>query len=72
MFVIILKVSFDPEALRDVAIPPLVNVDLLQIRSRSLSQFDYATFIDGLLWSCHPKEISIRSYSLFERNCIKV
>ena len=64
--------SFDPEALRDVAIPPLVNVDLLELNSiKLLAQFDCATFIDGLLWSCHPKAISFRD-PLCLRNCIKV
>ena len=68
-----MKVSFDPEALRDVATPPPVEVDLLEIHCyKTRMQLDFATLIDGLLWSCRPKAISIRSKSLFKSNCVMV
>ena len=69
-----MKVSFDPEALRDVATPPPVEVDCLELNSyrRTSMQLDFATLIDGLLWSCRPKAISIRSKSLFKSNCVMV
>ncbi|GMN37010.1 hypothetical protein TIFTF001_006469 [Ficus carica] len=32
----------------------------------------FEALIDGLLWSCHPKLISVPSDSMLEKDCIKV
>lgn len=56
-----------------VGIPPLVEVDHLKITYPIFTEsIDYAALVDGLLWSCHPKTITVPSNSTFEINCIKV
>lgn len=72
-FVCGLKVGFDLEELGGVGIPLLVEVDNLKITYPNFTEsIDYAALVDGLLWSCHPKTITIPSNSTFEINCIKV
>ncbi|EXC32534.1 hypothetical protein L484_002933 [Morus notabilis] len=66
------EVGFDLEEL-GVGIPPLVEVDHLKITYPNFTEsIDYAALADGLLWSCHPKTITVPSNSTFEINCIKV
>ena len=70
------SVNFDEQILNDLLdeAPPKVNIDCLvvgyYITSESIMGF--MRLIDGLLWSCRPKAISIRSKSLFKSNCVMV
>lgn len=68
-----MKVCFDFEELRQLTIPPLIKIDHLKVTSLGRkASVDYATFIDGLLWSCHPMTISVPPGSSFLNNFIKV
>ncbi|KAF4399254.1 hypothetical protein G4B88_022337 [Cannabis sativa] len=65
------NVSFKVEELQEVAIPPVVEIEDLVLKcSRSITSF--ANLIDGLLWSCYPKKVSICSDSIYQRNCILI
>lgn len=53
--------------------PPLVKIDHLKLISSDIKiSIDCAALIDGLLWSCHPKILSIPLDSMFGKKCVKV
>ncbi|XP_030971861.1 uncharacterized protein LOC115991982 isoform X2 [Quercus lobata] len=66
-------VTFDLKELSGMSLPPPVELDLmkLDIRNSALS-IDYVTFIDGLLWSCRPKILSVPTGLESLDKCIKV
>ncbi|PON75649.1 F-box domain containing protein [Trema orientale] len=67
------EVSFDLEELGELAIPPVIEVENLKLTYNVMREsIDFASLIDGLLWSCHPKTIYITSDSTFRRKCMKV
>ena len=69
-----LKVSFDLKEFVDAVVPPKFELDHLDLISSSFVRpiVDHATLIEALLWSCHPKTISIPCHSPFEKKCIEV
>lgn len=68
-----MKVTFDLKELSGMSLPPPVELDLmkLDVRNSALS-IDYVTFIDGLLWSCRPKILSVPTGLESRDKCIKV
>ena len=68
-----MQVSFDSEDLSEVTIPPLVEVEHLELVASGINgPLDSEALIDGLLWSCHPMTITVRSINEFEKECIEV
>lgn len=67
------KVNFDREELEERKIPALVETDHLKLTCSFFeTPVDYAGLMDGILWSCHPKMLSVLSNSMFQKDCIKV
>lgn len=73
LLVCVLKVNFDLEELEERKIPTLVETDHLKLTCFfSETPVDYAGLMDGILWSCHPKMLSVTSNSMVQKDCIKV
>ncbi|PON51003.1 LRR domain containing protein [Trema orientale] len=71
-FVKLAQVSFDLEELGDVQIPPLSEVDDLEITwTAMIESLVCEPLMDGLLWCCHPRTISLPS-NVYQYNCIKL
>uniref|UniRef100_A0A7N2LMY5 Uncharacterized protein n=1 Tax=Quercus lobata TaxID=97700 RepID=A0A7N2LMY5_QUELO len=67
------KVPFNLEDLRGIT-PPLsfeLELMMLYVRISALS-IDYGSLIDGLLWSCRPKQLSLPTGLKSRKKCIKV
>lgn len=66
-FAWIMKVTYNFEELREMTLSPPFELELssLNVCSRTLS-IDYGSFMDGLLWSCRPKFISLSTVLEFQ------
>ncbi|XP_075665122.1 F-box/LRR-repeat protein At5g02910-like [Castanea sativa] len=73
LIVICDEVTFNLEDLRGITLPPSFELELmmLDVRMSALS-IDYGSLIDGLLWSCRPKQLSLPTGLKSRKKCIKV
>lgn len=79
-FAWIMKVTYNFEELREMTLSPPFELELssLNVRSRTLNvcnrtlSIDYGSFMDGLLWSCRPKVISLSTGLEFQEKYIMV
>lgn len=68
-----MKVTFNLEELRGMSFPPPYEMELLKLDVRNPALLiDYTTLIDGLLWSCRPKILSVPIGLESQDKCIKV
>ena len=79
-FAWIMKVTYNFEELREMTLSPPFELELssLNVRSRTPNvcnrtlSIDYGSFMDGLLWSCCPKVISLSKGLEFQEKYIMV
>ncbi|XP_075665136.1 F-box/LRR-repeat protein At5g02910-like [Castanea sativa] len=70
------EVAFSLEELKGITIPPSFELEHmtldLRMRPPFIDTIDHGSLIDGLLWSCYPKKLSLRTGLKSRENCIKV
>ncbi|XP_062088391.1 putative FBD-associated F-box protein At1g05080 [Humulus lupulus] len=68
------EVGFNLKELQEVGIPPPVKIENLGLKCLRVEESSTycSSLFDGLLWSYHPKKISISSDSIPQRNCAKI
>ena len=75
-FALMIKVAFSLEELKGITIPPSFELELmtldLRISRPLIETIDHGSLIDGLLWSCCPKKLSLLTGLVSRENCIKV
>ncbi|XP_058179147.1 F-box/LRR-repeat protein At3g59190-like isoform X3 [Rhododendron vialii] len=60
------EISFTVEEIKDILFPLVPMVDRMKLKLRSSSE-GYSALLDGLLWSCHPKILSVKFMDLESR-----
>ncbi|XP_075665137.1 uncharacterized protein LOC142634756 [Castanea sativa] len=61
------------EDLRGITLPLSFKLELMMLDVRiSALSIDYGSLIDGLLWSCRPKQLSLPTGLKSRKKCIKV
>lgn len=58
-----MKISFNVEEISDILLPLGPVVDHIELNLQSSSE-GYSALLDGLLWSCHPKILSVEFMDL--------
>ncbi|GMY34490.1 F-box/LRR-repeat protein At5g02910-like [Fagus crenata] len=67
------EVTFNLEELRGITLPPPFELELMRVDVRnSALSINYGSLIDGLLWSCRPKILSLPAGLESREKCIKV
>jgi len=67
-----LKINFNLEELRKGEIPPLIEIDHLVLICCIMAPMNCEALIEGLLWSCHPKILSVPTHLMDQKDCIQV
>ncbi|XP_038694230.1 uncharacterized protein LOC119991820 [Tripterygium wilfordii] len=55
------KICFDLKEIGEIPLPSPLELEDLTLMRLEKSSLDYSALLDGFLWCCHPKKISVQS-----------